>query len=135
MGASVLGKAKNNWRVASGGSCKPPRGLRVMPWWMHGCKSPELFFLVKHAKMVIVRVNIKNISNHSVVTLNNVTLTFSTIISLSLQDRWQVKEEQLFFLSQTNCETRLCLQRFYLQTGVILVRVSKRNNFLKNNST
>ena len=51
-----------------------------------GVKPPNnfVFFHIKHAKMVIVNVNI---SNHPLVTLNNVTLTFSTIISLSLGNR------------------------------------------------
>ena len=63
--------------IAAGGS-------REMPWWG---QSPHLFLSIKHAYMVIVRgeYRVGNISNHSVVTLNNVI--FSTIISLSLINR------------------------------------------------
>ena len=57
--------------------------------WRCGCKPPSNFFLYKCTKLVIVRVNnrVENFSNHSVVTRNNITLTFSTIISLSLRNR------------------------------------------------
>ena len=92
MGAPAFGKAKNDcsW------------GSREMPWWGQsqkrlqlggpgrcpgGGKAPIFFLSIKHAYMVIVRgeYRVGNISNHSVVTLNNVI--FSTIISLSLINR------------------------------------------------
>ena len=48
--------------------------------------------LIKHAKMVIVRVNIgQKISALSLVTQNNVIQTFSTITSRSLRNSKQEK--------------------------------------------
>ena len=43
-----------------GGALSPPKGSRAMPWKTRVCKSLNNFaiFFIKHAKMVIVRVNI-----------------------------------------------------------------------------
>ena len=46
MGASVFGQAKNDCSWGSGGERR-------------GCKNPNNFFHIKHAKTVIVRVNIE----------------------------------------------------------------------------
>ena len=86
MDASVFGKAKNDSRRGLGGELKPARGPGRWPGEGAGAKPPNNFFFdIKHAKTVIVRV--ENISNHTVVTQNNIILTFSTIISLSLGNR------------------------------------------------
>ena len=59
MGASVFGKAKNDCSWGLGGAGSPPgvsgrclgEGVDVNP--------RTIFFRIKHAKMVIVRVNIE----------------------------------------------------------------------------
>ena len=60
MGASVLGKAKNDESSGSGGgSCKPPMRSKAMPWSTHGSILNNFaVFLVQYPKMVIVTVNI-----------------------------------------------------------------------------
>ena len=48
-GASVLGKAENDWSWGLGGF-KSPRGSRAMPWKMHECKCLNnfVFFFLKN---------------------------------------------------------------------------------------
>ena len=54
MGALVFGQAKNDCNLRS----KPLRGFRAMPWWRNCGSGTFNFFCMKHAKTVIVRVNI-----------------------------------------------------------------------------
>ena len=71
-----------------GGSCNPTRGPGRCPG---GGEAPDFYFIffvqntLKRWSLGDYRV--ENISNHSVVTLNNVILTFSTIIKFSLRNR------------------------------------------------
>ena len=60
MGTSVLGKAKNNESWGSVGSCKPPGGPeRCLGERVDAnlLNNFAFFFLIKHAKMAMVRLN------------------------------------------------------------------------------
>ena len=71
-----------------GGAVTPPGGPGRCPG---GGEAPDFYFIffvqntLKRWSLGDYRV--ENISNHSVVTLNNVILTFSTIIKFSLRNR------------------------------------------------
>ena len=75
-----------------GGAVTPPGGPGRCPG---GGEAPDFYFIffvqntLKRWSLGDYRV--ENISNHSVVTLNNVILTFSTIIKLSLRNRQREK--------------------------------------------
>ena len=89
-----------------GRAVSPPGG----PGWCSvGGEAADFFlffyffiFCIKHAKTVIFRVSIgvENISNHSVVTLNNVLLTFSTIIKFSLRKGNEKSKSSYLFISK-----------------------------------
>ena len=82
MSASVFVKDKNGCNCASGGSCKPPAGPVRNP------RTTGVFSYKTHQiGDRYGEYSVENISNHSVVILNNVILTFSTIISISLRNR------------------------------------------------
>ena len=74
-----------------GGAVSPPGGPGRCPG---GGEAPDFFiFFVQNTlkRWSLGEYRVENISNHSVVTLNNVILTFSTIIKLSLRNRQREK--------------------------------------------